>query len=319
MTPQTLASASKTHGPVIPAASPSLAAPVNRNVVTRSNSFRFVHLVSFGGLSGFVVAVLALHGLRGSLNPVDHTISDYSLGRYGWLMRAAFAALGSGVLGTAVSLHLTSPPTWWRRVGLMLLTFTAVGLFLDSGYNTDYPGVAETFDGAMHGVGMLIICLTLPTASFILGCVFLQDPSATRQARWLQVLGIGQLIAIVGFKMSPTTSRGLTERVAVALALAALFMLRSLAHTPGTRGVEAWPSEVRGWRGSTWAIHRIGGVLVRVRRTRSAGCCSLIDHPQSGSSDLLVGGRRLQASNRILSRATPHGLRWPRRQQRPGV
>ena len=253
---------------------PSFPAPVSRQaepvLVTRSNRFRFVHLVSFGGLSGFVLAVLALYGLRGSLSPMDHTISDYSLGPYGWLMRAAFAALGSGVLGVAVGLHFTSPPTWWRRAGLWLLTFTAVGLFLDSGYNTDFPGVAETFDGAMHGLGMLIICLTLPTASFILGRVFLHDPPAAR-ARWLQVLGIAQLVAIIGFRMSPTAWRGLTERVAVALALAALFLLRSLARLPDTGGEEAWPSELRRSRGSTLADHRIGDILVRVRRARSTG------------------------------------------------
>jgi hypothetical protein len=191
------------------------------------------------------VAVLALHGLRGSLNPVDHTISDYSLGRYGWLMRAAFASLGTGVLGTAVILHLTSTPTLWRRMGLLLLTFTAVGLFLDSAYNTDHPHIAETADGTVHGVGMLIICLTLPAASFILGSDFLQDLFAAPRARWLQVLGLAQLIAILGFEMSPTTSRGLTERVAVALALATLFVLRSLARKPdqGDPDLDSWDSK----------------------------------------------------------------------------
>jgi hypothetical protein len=227
-------------------ASPSIPTPVSRDVdpppVTRPTSFRLAGLVSLGGLSGFVVAVLALHGLRGSLDPVDHTISDYSLGRYGWLMRAAFAALGTGVIGTALSLHLTTTLTPWRRAGLLLLTFTAVGLFLDSAYNTDHPGVAETVDGTIHGVGMLIICLTLPTASFILGVDLLKFPSTARRARSLQILGIVQLIAIIGFKVSPTTSRGLTERVAVAVALATLFVLRSLARSPEDGGMEAVPS-----------------------------------------------------------------------------
>jgi hypothetical protein len=278
MTPQTPASAVR-RGSMNPAAPTALPAPVSRvagpALAARSNPLRFFRLVSFGGLSGFVVAVLALHGLRGSLSPVDHTISDYSLGRFGWLMRAAFAALGGGVLGTAASLHLTSPPTWWRRLGLLLLTFAAVGLFLDSGYNTDYPGVAETFDGAIHGVGMLIICLTLPTASFTLGFVYQRELSAARRARWLQFLGIAQLVAITGFKVSPTTWRGLTERVAVTLALATLFILRSSARFPDTSRVEAWPSALRRWRGSSLAIHRIGDALVRRRdRPVAAPCMS---------------------------------------------
>lgn len=221
----------------------SLLAPVSRDadspLVTRSTAIGFVHLVSFGGISAFVVVVLTLHGLQGSMNPVDHTISDYSLGRYGWLMRAGFAALGSGVLGTAVSLHLTSTTNSWRRAGLLLLTFTAVGLFLDSGYNTDHPGVRETTDGTVHGVGMLIICLTLPAAGFILASEVLQLPSMAPRARLLQILSVAQVIAMIGFKMSSTASRGLTERVAVTIALATLLVLRSLAVTIDDGGVEA--------------------------------------------------------------------------------
>jgi hypothetical protein len=213
-------------------------------LVRPSGSIRFIHLVSFGGISTFVVAVLVLHGLRGSVDPVDHTISDYSLGHYGWLMRAGFAALGIGILGTAVSLHLTSTANAWRRPGLLLLTFTAVGLFLDAGYNTDHPGVRETVDGSVHGVGLLIICLTLPAASFLLAAEFLRHPPRAARARLLQILSVAQLMAIIGFETSPTSSRGLTERVAVALALLALLVLRSLAksrHDPppddGTREV----------------------------------------------------------------------------------
>jgi hypothetical protein len=210
--------------------------------------FRFADLVSVSGISGFVVAVLALHILPGSPNPVDHTISDYSLGHYGWLMRAAFAALGIGVLGTIVSLHLTSTRTFLVRAGLLLLTFAAVGLFLDSAYNTDHPGVSETATGTVHGVGMLIICLTLPTASFILGLDLRRDPSRMWRATWLQVLGIAQLIAIVSFKIGAMTSRGLTERIAVASAVTALFVLRSLARHTDDVAAETEQPRVRNLR-----------------------------------------------------------------------
>lgn len=146
----------------------------------RPNWLLLSHVISFGGLAAFVVALLALHGLRGALNPVQHTVSEYSLGSYGWLMRVTFVALGLGVLATAVSLHLTPESSWWRRVGLLLLACTAIGLFLDAGYNTDHPRVPETVEGTVHGVGMLIICLTLPAATFVLGFDFTRTASAAR-------------------------------------------------------------------------------------------------------------------------------------------
>jgi hypothetical protein len=197
---------------------------------------RLVHVVSFGGLAAFVVAVSALHGLHGALDPVDHTVSDYSLGSYGWLMRAAFGALGLGILATAESLRLTVEPSSGRRLGLLLLACTSIGVFLDAGYNTDRPRVPETFDGTVHGVGMLIICLSMPAATLVLGSGLMATSRAALRARCLLVLGAAQLVANLGFEMSPMDSRGLTERVAIAVSLATLFLLRSFAFSPGDRG-----------------------------------------------------------------------------------
>lgn len=198
--------------------------PLPRN----SDWIRRVHRLSAAGLALFVAVVLALHGLRGNLNPAEHTISEYSLGKDGWLMRAAFAALGIAVLSTATSLFLRFRISGLWRSPLLLLSCTAVGLFLDAGYNTDHPHVLETSDGRVHGIGMLIVCLTLPAASFLLGRALGQRTRTMAQARRVQVLAAAQILAIVGFEMSPTAVRGLTERIAITMAVATLVVVRSV-------------------------------------------------------------------------------------------
>jgi hypothetical protein len=233
-TPQTLASATRhsVDGPTQPT---SYASPKRETHLAPGRTPSWVRLAdvfSLAGSLGFIGAVLALHGLRASLNPVDHTISEYSLGSYGWLMRGAFLALGLGALATAVSLRARFERTFLQRTGLLLLALTAIGLFLDAGYNTDRPRVPETADGTVHGVGMLIICLTLPAASFMLGSDLMRALGAEPRARWLQVLGVAQLISILGFKIGPLAWHGLTERVAIAFALTTLILLRSLALSP---------------------------------------------------------------------------------------
>ncbi len=191
-----------------------------------------LRLVSVAGLSAFAVAVLALHGIRANLNPAEHTISEYSLGSYGWLMRAAFLALGIGTLATAASLCLSCGPFGaWRQVGLLMLVGAAIGAFLDAGFNIDHLRVPETADGMVHSVGTAILVLALAGAAFVFGSDFVRNSTTTQNARLLLILGAPQLGAIVLFEMSPVTLRGWTERLVAVLAVATLGLLQVLSRT----------------------------------------------------------------------------------------
>ena len=185
-------------------------------------------LVGVAGLSGFVLAILVLHGLRPNLDPAQHTISEYALGSYGWLMRAAFFALGVGTLATVVFLRAILEPSPWRSAGLVVLAGMAIGLFLDGIYNTDRLRVPATFDGTIHGIGTWILALTLPGAALILGFQLARTSIWRLKARTLQALGAAQLAAIVVFEMSPDSHRGTAERLVTVLAVATLALLHSL-------------------------------------------------------------------------------------------
>jgi hypothetical protein len=52
--------------------------------------------------------------------------------------------------------------------------------------------------------------------------------SSSARAKWLLALGPAQLVAILGFEVSPIAYRGLTERLAVTLGVATLVLLHSL-------------------------------------------------------------------------------------------
>jgi hypothetical protein len=201
----------------------------DRSLVGRERWLAFCQLVSFAGLSAFVLAVFALHGIRASLDPAEHTISEYSLGSYGWLMRAAFLALGVGTLTTAASLRLSGGPSRRRLVGLCMLAGVAVGLFLDTGFNTDRLGVPETFDGAIHGVGTLVLALALPAAAFAFGSECVRNCISTPKGTWLLILGTAQLGAVVLFEISPTMVRGWTERLVAVCAVLTLALLQNLS------------------------------------------------------------------------------------------
>jgi hypothetical protein len=207
----------------------SLAGRADRSLVATNPWLAICQLVSFAGLAAFVLAVFALHGIQASLDPADHTISDYSLGNYGWLMRAAFVALGVSTVTTAASLRLSGGPSRRRLVGLLMLAGVAIGLVLDAGFNTDRLGVPETFDGAIHGVGTLVLALALPGAAFVLGSDFVRNSNSIPKGTWLFILGTAQLSAVVLFEISPTTVRGWTERLVAVCAVLTLGLLQHLS------------------------------------------------------------------------------------------
>ena len=196
-----------------------------------------LQLVGVAGISAFVAVVLALHGIRANLNPAEHTISEYSLGSYGWLMRAAFVVLGLGMLALAVSLRLRFPPPGaWRYIAPVLVAAAAIGALLDAGFNTDHLRVPETGEGTVHGVGTAILVLALPVAALVLGSGIVRTPSLAAMARVLLFLGAAQLGAIVLFDQSPLTWRGWAERLVSVLAIATLALMQVLSRTKERAG-----------------------------------------------------------------------------------
>lgn len=53
--------------------------------------------------------LLLLHLLRPDYTPVDHMISDYAVGRYGWVMTTCFLPMGFGCLMLLLGLARSGP------------------------------------------------------------------------------------------------------------------------------------------------------------------------------------------------------------------
>src|SRR5882762_1068039 len=64
-------------------------------------AFRYTSAVATTAIACFtysVLALLLLHVLRPDYAPVNHMISDYAVGRYGWVMTTWFLATSCGCL-----------------------------------------------------------------------------------------------------------------------------------------------------------------------------------------------------------------------------
>lgn len=111
------------------------------------------------GTAAFALAALAaLHLLKPDIHPGRTMISQYALGRYGWLMACCFAAFGAAS-ASLFSALVTQMPSIMGRVGLAVLFVAAVGLAMAARFPMDpvsTPPAQMSFSGRMHGMAFFI-------------------------------------------------------------------------------------------------------------------------------------------------------------------
>lgn len=163
----------------------------------------------------FVTAVSVAEVLRPMYDPVQHTISELAVGRYGGIQVSAFCVLGVGLLALQHGLWRRLRASVLSRSGLVLLALCAVATFVAAAFPTDLKGsVVHTVSGDIHawmasvGYG----CLTL--GSLLLSIHFRHDEhwrSYHRPSLALALLGTAASIAMA--LTTHTDFLGLTQRV----------------------------------------------------------------------------------------------------------
>lgn len=119
--------------------------------------------------SGLFVLLLAmLHLLRPELDPSWRVVSEYGIGRFGWMMNLAFISLGVACLALIAALW-PPPRTAAAWIGVVLLAMSACGLLLAGVFTTDSltaPATERTTAGRLHELGAMLDFV--PLAALIL-------------------------------------------------------------------------------------------------------------------------------------------------------
>jgi hypothetical protein len=194
--------------------------------------------ISFGFALAFVVLLAALHVLEPDFNVGGHQISEYELGRYGWLMSLAFFCLG----GASLALWYAIKPdliTMGGRIGEWWLLLTAIayigaGLFYpDTSTGLGLPedpalvnrqAVAPTLSASLHGLFGVIVIGSSPIVFSLLYRSLAKNPqwaSQLRSVRWATVLAwVGLLSLPISLTLYYAIQRpgGFDYRVMVSIA-----------------------------------------------------------------------------------------------------
>ncbi len=119
--------------------------------------------IVLGAALSFVVLLAALHFLEPEFDPTIHLISEYELGRFGWVMSLAFFSLGVAVVAMLRSTW-RSATTRSGLVGRWWFVAIAVAFF---GAGVFYPYIPTTWVSIVHGICGLVIIDTFPIAATV--------------------------------------------------------------------------------------------------------------------------------------------------------
>ena len=129
-----------------------------------------------------IALVVLLHRLEPELDPSWRMLSEYSLGRYGTLMRVAFVAAASAVMAVAAALRGVSGSTV-----PLLLVLVAIGplgaAFVDTDPITTPPDQRSRRDTVHAALGSLFI-IGFPPASTIVGIRVSGEPAIGPILAW---------------------------------------------------------------------------------------------------------------------------------------
>lgn len=105
----------------------------------------------------FLVLLTALLVLKPEIDPAWRFISEYAIGRHGWLMSIAFLSLAACCVATVIALW--SQLRVGGRIGAGFLLIGALGLTLAGLFTTDpitTPLDAQSTSSQMHGLGAIL-------------------------------------------------------------------------------------------------------------------------------------------------------------------
>lgn len=160
-------------------------------------------MVAVGSGGSFIGLLILLHVVESDFDPSWRMISEYEIGRYGWVMSAAFLAFAASCVAVQRTLagHLSSRG---GRIGGGFLLVTAAGLAMGGLFTSD-PITAThdqlTTHGNLHGLGFMLGCPAFMIAVTLVNRAVRRNPAwvhVARRVRWATRAVWASLVLFVG-------------------------------------------------------------------------------------------------------------------------
>ena len=200
----------------------------SKPVIHPGNQIARLTLIAIAGILYFVVVVVTLHFLRPEYNPINHAVSNYAVGPFGYLMTSAFYVLALSVIALAAGLFFSIALNRPSRIAILLLCLASCGMVVMG----IFPGDAHalhppaTITGVIHWTAAAISFLGIMIAAMLLSRSFKTDKRFQRFQRPCFVLARAMIGALLLYGvLAPVGWVGIGQRIYIAVCLLWLITL----------------------------------------------------------------------------------------------
>ncbi len=164
----------------------------------QSKQVTLLALLAIGGIVYFVVAGVVMHFLRPEYNPINHAVSNYAVGSFGYLMTSAFYALAVSLCALALRLFCSIALSNLSRVAILLLCLASSGMVVMGLFPGDAHALhpPATIPGVVHWTAAGMSFLSIMVAAFLLSLFFKIDERLKRFQRPCFLLALAMVGAL---------------------------------------------------------------------------------------------------------------------------
>ena len=164
-------------------------------------SYRFARLSLWCALA-FLTLLAALHFIEPEIDPSWNFISEYQVGKFGWLMSLAFLSLALSCVFLVIALW-SQQKNVVGKIGLLLLLVSAVGMIIAAVFPTDPINTSPesiTAHGKLHQLGAMLD--SIPFASVLISIGLIRRNESWKHSKtillWSTILVWAGLFVFIG-------------------------------------------------------------------------------------------------------------------------
>lgn len=171
--------------------------------------------IALGAVTVFLLAAVAVHGLRPELDGVDAQLSFYLVGPWGWILQAGYAALAIGILALAIALYGEPPAPSRSAAPLLLFAIAAPSLVVTAFAPMRFPGEEWRLVHLVHGTSAQAAFLCTTTAMVLQAWRLRAAPNWQRLAPVLLGCAIACFAGVWVLALARDLPRGLSQKLLV--------------------------------------------------------------------------------------------------------